>query len=164
MTTAAHPSVAPVALDDIDVKILEILQRQGRTRRNDLAETVGLSLPSVSERLRKLEESDIITGYHATVNAKKLGKDVTAFIFVTVESSRHFGQLLEHAQAVDEILECHAITGEGSHLLKVRTANTVTLEKLLSKVQAWPGVHSTRTNLVLSTSKESTRIRIESTR
>ena len=164
MTTSPHPSGQAVALDDIDVKILEILQRQGRTRRNDLAETVGLSLPSVSERLRKLEESDIITGYHATVNAKKLGKDVTAFIFVTVDSSRHFGQFLEHAQAVDEILECHAITGEGSHLLKVRTASTVSLEKLLAKIQAWAGVHSTRTNLVLSTSKESSRIRIEPTR
>jgi len=152
------------ALDDIDVKIIEILQRKGRTRRNDLAEAVGLSLPSVSERLRKLEEQGIIAGYHATVDHKKLGKDITAFILVTVESSRHYAQFIEHAQAQDDILECHAITGEGSHLLKVRTANTLSLEKLLAKIQAWAGVHSTRTNLVLSTSKETTRIRIEPTR
>lgn len=159
-----HSTTPPIALDDIDVKILETLQRKGRTRRNNLAESVGLSLPSVSERLRKLEESEIITGYHATVDAKKLGKDVTAFIFVMVESSRHYAQFLEHAQALDEILECHAITGDGSHLLKVRTTNTVSLEKLLAKIQAWAGVHSTRTNLVLSTTKESFRIRIEPTR
>ncbi len=161
-----HPGTGPAApaLDEIDVKIIEILQRKGRTRRNDLSEAVGLSLPSVSDRLRKLEEQGVITGYHATVDHKKLGKDITAFILVTVESSRHYAQFLEHAQVHDDILECHAITGEGSHLLKVRTTNTLSLEKLLAKIQSWAGVHSTRTNLVLSTSKETTRIRIEPTR
>jgi Lrp/AsnC family leucine-responsive transcriptional regulator len=148
-------------LDDIDVTILDILQRKGRTRRNDLAEAVGLSLPSVSDRLRKLEDNGVISGYHATVNPKKVGRDITAFIFVTVDSSRHFPQFLDHAATVDEILECHAITGEGSHLLKIRTHNTASLEKLLAKIQAWSGVISTRTNVVLSTSKESLRMKIE---
>jgi Lrp/AsnC family leucine-responsive transcriptional regulator len=148
-------------LDEIDVKILEILQRDGRTKRNDLAETVGLSLPSVSERLKKLEDGGVITGYFATVDHKKLGRDITAFIFVTVDSSKHFGAFLDHAKHLDDILECHAITGEGSHLLKIRTKNTESLEKLLAKIQAWNGVVSTRTNLVLSTSKESMHIRIE---
>jgi Lrp/AsnC family leucine-responsive transcriptional regulator len=151
-------------LDAIDVTILEILQRRGRTRRNDLAESVGLSLPSVSDRLRKLEEQAIITGYHATVDPKKLGKVITAFIFVTLDSSKHYHQFLDHAAAVDEILECHAITGEGSHLLKIRTTDTASLEKLLARIQAWTGVQSTRTNLVLSTKKETMRIHIESTK
>jgi DNA-binding Lrp family transcriptional regulator len=61
-------------LDDIDLKILDILQGAGRTRRNDLAESVGLSLPSVSERLRKLEEHGVITGYHARVDHKRMGR------------------------------------------------------------------------------------------
>jgi Lrp/AsnC family leucine-responsive transcriptional regulator len=148
-------------IDDIDSKILEILQRKGRTRRNDLAESVGLSLPSVSERLRKLEESQIITGYHATLDPKKLGRDITAFIFVTVDSSRHYAQFLEHASSLDEILECHAITGDATHLLKIRTTNTSSLEKLLAKIQAWMGVSSTRTDLVLSTSKETMRLKVE---
>jgi Lrp/AsnC family leucine-responsive transcriptional regulator len=153
-----------MGLDDIDAKIMEILQKAGRTRRNDLAESVGLSLPSVSERLRKLEENGYVTGYHATVDAKKLGKDITAFIFVTVDSSKHFTQFLEHTHSLDEILECHAITGEGSHLLKVRTTNTASLEKLLARIQAWSGVVSTRTNLVLSTSKETMRVKVEPTK
>src|SRR6266853_1634435 len=106
--------------------ILDVLQKHGRTRRNDLAELVGLSLPSASERLRKLEEAGYIKGYSAVVDYKKLGKDITAFIFVTVDSSRHYANLIEHALAADEILECHAITGEGSHLLKIRTENTAT--------------------------------------
>jgi Lrp/AsnC family transcriptional regulator, leucine-responsive regulatory protein len=150
-----------MVLDDIDATIMDLLQKKGRTRRNDIAEAVGLSLPSVSERLRKLEENGYITGYYATVDPRKLGKDICAFIFVTIDSSKHYPGFLEHAHANDEILECHAITGEGSHLLKVRTANTASLEKLLAKIQAWSGVLNTRTNLVLSTSKETMRIRVE---
>ena len=147
-------------LDEIDVKILDILQRNGRTRRNDIASSVNLSLPSASERLRKLEESGYITGYAATVDHKKLGKDITAFIFVIVDSSKHYHAFVEHASALDEILECHAVTGKGSHLIKVRTENTTTLEKLLAKIQSWAGVTGTQTHLVLSSSKESTRIKV----
>lgn len=148
-------------MDDIDFKILDILQERGRIRRNELADAVGLSLPSASERLRKLEEQGIITGYHADVDYRRLGKDITAFIFVTVDSSKHYAQFIEHAMTLDDVLECHAITGEGTHLLKARTANTASLEKLLSRIQAWTGVVSTRTHLVLSTRKETTRIRME---
>ena len=146
-------------LDEIDYKIIDALQKNGRTRRNDLAELVGLSLPSVSERLRKLEESGFITGYYARVDHKKLGKDITAFISVYIDSSKHYQSFIEHANAVDDIIECHAITGEGSHLLKVRAENTGTLEKLLAKIQAWAGVTGTKTHLVLSTSKETTKIK-----
>lgn len=145
--------------DEIDLKILDILQKEGRTRRNDLAEAVGLSLPAGSERLRKLEEQKFITGYHATLDYKRLGNDITAFIVVSVVSSKYYGQFIEHAQAQDEIMECHAITGDGTHLLKVRTCNTSSLERLLGRIQAWPGVQHTQTNLVLSSAKESTRIK-----
>jgi len=148
-------------MDDIDLKILDILQERGRTRRNELAEAVGLSLPSVSERLRKLEEQGIIKGYHAELDYRRLGKDVTAFVFVTVDSSKHYAQFIEHAIALDDVLECHAITGEGTHLLKARTDNTASLEKLLSRIQSWTGVVSTRTHLVLSSRKETGSIRLE---
>jgi Lrp/AsnC family leucine-responsive transcriptional regulator len=148
-------------IDDIDLTILDLVQRQGRIRRNDLAESVGLSLPSVSDRLRKLEEQGFITGYHGIVDPKKLGKDITAFIHVSVDSSKHFAAFLDHAHASDEILECHAITGEGSHLLKIRTTDTASLERLLARIQAWNGVTSTRTHLVLSTAKETMRIKVK---
>jgi Lrp/AsnC family leucine-responsive transcriptional regulator len=146
-------------LDDVDLKILTILQRAGRTRRHELAEAVGLSLPAASERLRKLEEQGLITGYHATVDYRRLGNDITAFIRVSVDSSRHYAQFIEHAQGQDEILECHAITGDGTHLLKIRTCNTASLERLLARIQAWPGVQHTLTHLVLSSAKETTRIK-----
>jgi len=147
-------------LDDIDITIIDILQKNGRTRRNDLAQAVDLSIPSVSERLRKLEENGFITGYFAFIDPKKVGKDITAFITVTVDSSKHYGTFIEHAKVTDEILEIHSVTGSGTHLLKIRTENASSLEKLLSKIQAWSGVVNTTTSVVLSTMKETTRLKI----
>jgi Lrp/AsnC family leucine-responsive transcriptional regulator len=147
-------------LDKIDCELLSILQQEGRTKRNELAEKVGLSLPAVSERLRKLEEEGIIQGYYTRLDHKRLGKDITAFVVVTVDSSKHFTGFLDHILKSDDIQECHAITGDGTHLLKVRTENTEGLEKLLAKIQSWQGVLKTTTNLVLSTHKESTYIKI----
>ncbi|MDP1677711.1 MAG: Lrp/AsnC family transcriptional regulator [Bacteroidota bacterium] len=147
-------------LDEIDVTLLEILQKNGRTRRNDLAQAVDLSIPSVSERLRKLEEGGVITGYTAFVDPKKVGKDITAFITVTVDTSKHYSSFLDHAKVADEILEIHSVTGTGTHLLKIRTENTSSLERLLSKIQAWSGIVSTTTSIVLSTMKETNKIKI----
>jgi Lrp/AsnC family leucine-responsive transcriptional regulator len=147
-------------LDDIDLTMLATLQKQGRTKRNELAEEVHLSLPAVSERLRKLEEKGILEGFHAKLDPKRTGLDVAAFIFVSVESSTNYNDFLQSANANAEVLEVHAITGEGSHLLKVRTWNTSTLEVLLSEIQRWPGVRSTRTSVVLSTHKETTALPI----
>lgn len=151
-----------MVLDEIDIKLLDALQHNGRIKRNDLADMVGLSVPSVSERLQKLEAAGIIEGYYTKLNARKLGNDITAFIFVHVDSSKHYQAFLNHAAEVDEIIECHAVTGEGSHILKIRTENTSTLERLLGKIQAWSGVTGTRTSLVLSSSKETTNIKINS--
>ncbi|HLF13351.1 MAG TPA: Lrp/AsnC family transcriptional regulator [Bacteroidota bacterium] len=149
-----------MTFDTIDLKILDILQKNGRTRRSELAEAVGLSVPSVSDRLRKLEDQGVIRGYHAHLDPAKLGKDITAFVLVSVDSSRHYQSFLEHANAADEVLEAHAVTGEGTHLLKIRTENTRSLEKLLSKIQAWAGVVHTTTSMVLSSPKESYILKI----
>lgn len=151
-------------LDDIDVKLLEILQTSGRTRRNDLAQAVDLSIPSVSDRLKKLEENGIITGYTAFIDPKKVGKDITAFITVTVDSSKHYNSFLDHAKAADEVLEIHSVTGTGTHLIKIRTENTSSLEKLLSRIQAWSGVVNTTTSVVLSTMKETNKLKITKTK
>jgi len=147
-------------LDDIDLTILDILQKNGRTRRNDLAQAVDLSIPSISDRLRKLEENGIIIGYFAAVDPKKVGKDITAFITVNVDSSKHYISFIEHAKSNEDILEIHSVTGSGTHLLKIRTENTSSLEKLLSKIQAWGGVLHTTTSIVLSSLKETSHIKI----
>lgn len=147
-------------LDDLDIQILKTLQVNGRTKRNELAEQVGLSVPSVSERLKKLEESKIIEGYYAKVNKQAFGLDILAFILVIMDSSKHYKDLIKHVDKHPNILECHSVLGEGSHLLKVLVKNTESLEKILSEIQTWLGVTGTKTTYVLSTIKETTAINI----
>ena len=147
-------------LDAIDIKILSMLQEEGRTKRNVMAEAVGLSLPSLSERLKKLEERNIIEGYYAKVNRKSFHYDLMAFITVIMSSSKKYNELSKHVKETPEILECHAVLGEGSHILKVLVKDTESLEKLLSKVQSWNGVVRTITSFVLSTIKETTKINL----
>ncbi len=148
-------------IDAIDIQILQTLQLQGRTKRNELAEQVKLSIPAVSERLRKLEERGVIRGYHAVLDGRKVGYGLTAFIFIASDSPSHYAKIIERASAHPEILECHAITGDGSHLLKIKTHSTETLEKLLAQIQAWPGVTNTRTHVVLSSPKEESVITLK---
>jgi Lrp/AsnC family transcriptional regulator, leucine-responsive regulatory protein len=147
-------------LDDLDIKILNILQKNGRTKRNVIAESIGLSIPSVSERLHKLEEKGIIENYFAKLNKKAFGYDITAYILVTMESSKYYKAFATKVEKVSQILECHSVLGEGSHLLKATVKNTESLEKLLSEIQSWPGVISTKTTFVLSTTKEVTALEI----
>lgn len=147
-------------LDDLDLKILRSLQQNGRTKRNEIAEQVGLSVPSVSERLKKLEDNKIIEGYYTKVNRQAFGYDILAFILVMMDSSKHYKDLIKHVEKNPNILECYSVLGEGSHLIKVCVKNTEALEKLLSEIQTWLGVTSTKTTYVLSAIKETTSINI----
>lgn len=150
-------------LDHTDLLILKELQRDGRARRNKIAEIVGLSVPSVSERMKKLEDRKLIEGYHAVLNPKAFNFDITAFIFVQVDNSSFYNDFVETTRNEAEVMECHSITGDGSHFLKIRTHNTESLEKLLSKVQSMPGVKKTRSNIVLTTFKETRQLHIDDT-
>ncbi|MBU0475612.1 MAG: Lrp/AsnC family transcriptional regulator [Bacteroidetes bacterium] len=148
-------------LDEIDIKILNILQDEGRTKRNVLAEAVKLSLPSLSERLNKLEEKGIITGYYTKLNLKNFGLDLMAFITIHTDSSKHYDSFAENVKNTEEILECYAVLGEGSHIMKAIVKDSLSLEKLLSKIQSWKGVKRTHSRFVLSTIKETTKIKIK---
>ncbi|MCC6865267.1 MAG: Lrp/AsnC family transcriptional regulator [Ignavibacteria bacterium] len=149
------------SIDEIDLKILDYLQENARIKRSEIAEKINLSLPSVADRMNKLEELGFIEKYLTKLNHKKLGNDITAYIFVTSDSSTYYKDFIQHTQNLREILECHAITGDGSHILKIRTENTSSLEKLLAKIQSWKGVSSTRTSIVLSTHKETSAISLK---
>ncbi len=146
--------------DEIDLKILRSLQKNGRKKRNVLAEEVQLSVPSVSERLNKMEDKGIIEGYYAKLNRKVFNYDIMAFILVMMDSSKHYKNLITKVEKMPEILECHAVLGEGSHLLKALVKNTEALEKVLSEIQSWQGVTGTKTTYVLSTVKETFEINI----
>ena len=146
--------------DEIDLKILRSLQKNGRKKRNVLAEEVQLSIPSVSERLNKLEDKKIIEGFFAKLNRKAFNYDIMAFILVMMDSSKHYKNLITKVEKMPEILECHAVLGEGSHLLKALVKNTEALEKVLSEIQSWQGVTGTKTTYVLSTVKETFEINV----
>ena len=145
-------------VDKVDLQLLTLLQEDGRMPQNDLARSVGLSAPAVAERLRKLEERGIIRHFTAVLDARRLGRDVTAFIFVGISGSRAYPQFRARVAEVPEVQECHSITGQGSHLLKIRVENTAALEQLLAEVQSWPGVQWTTTSIVLSTLKETSSL------
>lgn len=148
----------PARIDDIDIRLLEMLQEHGRTSQHDLAQAVGLSSPAVGERLRKLEERGIIRQFTVLVDPRRVGRDVTAFIFVGINGSHHYPAFRQKTERHPEVLECHSVTGQGSHLLKIRTDSTSTLEGLLAEIQSWPGVQWTTTSIVLSTIKETSAL------
>ncbi len=147
-------------LDELDLKLLNILQVRGRTKRSELAEAIGLSLPSLSERLRKLENKGVIEGYYTKLNRKFFGYDMMAFITVVMDNRDNIEIMTEKVSQTPEIIECHTILGKGSYMLKVVAKDTVSLEELLNTIQTWPGVTRTNTRFVLSTIKETTKIEI----
>jgi len=145
-------------LDQIDLKILAILQDHGRSHLADIAKEVDLSSPAVMERVKKLEAYGIIKGYQAVLDPKKMGKDVTAFIGVSVVHQRFIDDFASRMVRQHDVLECHHVTGEESFLLKVKTANTESLEKLLGEIRSVEGVTRTVTKVVLSTPKETQKL------
>jgi Lrp/AsnC family leucine-responsive transcriptional regulator len=147
-------------VDEIDRSLLDLVQDNGRATQLELAKKVGLSQPSVAERLRKLEERGVITGYAARVDASKVGLDVTAFIGIAIEHPRFFAAFATRVKELDEVLECHRVAGGDSYLLKVKTRNTRTLDRLLVEVlRTIPGVTGSQTTIVLASVKEETHVR-----
>ncbi|MCY1017929.1 Lrp/AsnC family transcriptional regulator [Pyxidicoccus sp. MSG2] len=148
-------------LDELDIRIVDLLQRDGRATQLELSRSVGLSQPAVAERIRKLEERGVITGYTARVDASKLGKDITAFIGVSIEHPKYFEGFAKKVLSLPDILECHRVAGQDSYILKVKTANTKTLDSLLVEtLRTIAGVTRTQTTIVLSSIKEDTHVRV----
>jgi Lrp/AsnC family transcriptional regulator, leucine-responsive regulatory protein len=146
-------------VDDADRRIVDLLQRNARTTQSELAKAVGLSQPAVAERIKKLEERGVVTRYTARVDATELGVDVAAFIGVGIEHPKFFEAFTRKVKGLDEVLECHRVAGEDSYLLKVKTRNTRTLDRLLVEVlRTIPGVTRTHTTIVLASLKEETYI------
>ena len=145
-------------LDAIDIQILGLLQAHSKTPFAKIGERVGLSAPAVLERIKKLEDSGVITGYTATLDARKLGHDITAFIGVSITHPKLIRSFEQQIVSSAEVLECHHVTGGYTLLLKVKTFNTSTLEELISHIRSIDGVGRTETMVVLSTHTERTQI------
>jgi Lrp/AsnC family leucine-responsive transcriptional regulator len=147
------------ALDAKGRRILALVQRDGKMSQSVIAKHVGLSTAAVNERLKKLEQAGVIRRFCAVVDPKALGMQVTAFIEVFIEHPRHEEPFLRRVLELDEVQECHHITGEFSVLLKVRVRDMESLQKLIiSQLNGAEGVRQTRTVMVLSTVKEESYI------
>jgi len=146
-------------VDARDRQILDLVQRDAKMPQAEIARRVGLSTASVNERLRKLEQGGVIKGYVAQIDAAQVGASVTAFIEVFIEHPRHEPAFLDEIMRLDQVLECHHVTGEFSVLLKVRVTDISGLQQLiLRRLNSMEGVRQTRTVMVLSTVKEHTFI------
>ena len=149
-----------IKLDQVDRDILNILQEDGRSSASYIAEEISMSIPAVTDRIKKLQESGVIRGFTTLLDHRKLGLDVSAFITVISESSSHYSDVVLQANKTPEIVQCFTTTGNGSHVLLAITENSTSLEKLLRIVQSWPGVMRTETQMVLSSYKSSNALQI----
>ena len=147
--------------DSTDRAILELLQENCKQPLASIGEKVGLSAPSVVERIHKLEEAGVIHGYVVRVDARRLGKDVTAFIGLSTQQPDSIGTLEVQIGAIADVLECHHVTGVHTLMVKVKTKNTQTLESLIGKIRSLDGVTRTETMVVLSTHTERSRIALD---
>ena len=146
-------------LDDRDRRILALVQRDAKLPQAEIARRVGLSAAAVNERLKKLEAAGVIRRFAALVDARAVGAPITAFIEVFIEHPRLEPGFVERVLKMDEVQECHHITGEFSLLLKVRVADMGALQRLLiEQINAHEGVRQTRTVMALSTLKEESYI------
>jgi len=140
-------------LDETDIQILKALQNDGRESASHIAEKVNVSVPTVTERIRKLQESGIILGFQTVIDPSSIGLDVAAIITIISGSSQYYREVTIAAEETPEVVQCFSTTGNGSHMLFVITKNSNTLEELLRKIQSWPGVVRTETQIILSSYK-----------
>jgi Lrp/AsnC family leucine-responsive transcriptional regulator len=145
---------ADALLDDTDLRILARLQEDCRASLASIGESVGLSAPAVLERIKKLEAAEVITGYRAILDSRRLGLDITAFIGVGISHPGRIAEFEQQIATLDDVLECHHVTGQHTLLLKVKTDNTSSLEHLISQLRSIEGVARTETMVVLSTHSE----------
>lgn len=145
-------------IDQVDGHILAILQENCKLPLVKIGERVGLSAPSVIDRIKKLEEAGIIKSYTAVLDSKRLGKDITSFIGVSINHPKLISQFEGEIDRFAEIQECHHVTGEYTLLLKVKANSTSDLEELIRKIRSLEGVQRTETTVVLSTHTEGLRL------
>jgi Lrp/AsnC family leucine-responsive transcriptional regulator len=145
-------------LDQTDIQILKTLQKDARESASHIAEKVNVSVPTVTERIRKLQENGVILGFQTAINPSSIGLDVSAIITIISGSSQYYKEVTIAAEETPEVVQCFSTTGNGSHMLYVVTKNSNTLEEMLRKIQSWPGVARTETQIILSSYKPGSTI------
>ncbi|HIW60868.1 MAG TPA: Lrp/AsnC family transcriptional regulator [Candidatus Stackebrandtia excrementipullorum] len=140
-------------MEDLDLAIVAALTSDGRMSFTELASQVGLSTSAVHQRVKRLEERGVITGYSARINYAALGLTLTAYVAIRPIDPAAPDDAPERLAALPQIESCHSVAGEDYYLLKVRVSGPAALEDLLAKIRAVAGV-THRTTIVLSTPYE----------
>ena len=137
----------------MDVKILRCLRENARMNAKVIGERVQMSVSAVIERIRKLEASGVIRRYTVVLDPKMVGKDISAFISVSLEHPKFNDGFVEAVKRNRQVVECHYVTGDFDYILKVATGSTEELTYLLGEIKSIQGVKLTKTLIVLVTSK-----------
>jgi Lrp/AsnC family leucine-responsive transcriptional regulator len=138
-------------LDELDLRLLDALQRNARSTFADLGTLVGLKPPAVHDRVKRLEARGYVRGYAAQLDSKLLGLELVAFISCYTTPETTYDEFTRALAQLPEILEIHSVAGEESFVLKVMTRSTAHLDELLSRLKAVKGMARTKTTIVLST-------------
>lgn len=145
-------------LDKIDLKILKILQENSKITNLDLSKRIGLSPAPTLERVKKLENNEIVRSYHAEVNPDSIGLSVKTFVLVSLDwrKDNALENFLDKIKEIEEIVECYIITGEADFLLKIVCQDIPTYEQMLFKtLQQIDEIERLKTLMTLSTVKDS---------
>ena len=151
-------------LDDIDLRLLAELQGEGRVTNVELAQRVGLTAPPCLRRVRSLEEAGVIRGYHADLDAGRLGFSITVFAMVSLKSQAE-DALREFEAAMNElpeVREVHMLNGEIDFILKIVSRDLQSFQEFLtSKLTPAPNVESVKTSLTIRTAKDQPGVPLE---
>ncbi|WP_432822296.1 Lrp/AsnC family transcriptional regulator [Trichloromonas sp.] len=147
-------------IDETDLQILEILQVKARIPNAEIARQVGMAPSAVLERIRKLENQGIISGYEVRLNPEHFGQKLSAFVFIEANCASN-DTLADRLADISGVQEIHQVAGEDGYLLKLRVADTETLGRILrNEIATIEGVRTTRTQIVLSSLKETRRVNL----
>ncbi len=149
-------------IDGISLNILKILQDKARIPNVEVARRVGMAPSAVLERIRKLESQGFIDGYEVRLNPQRFRRSLIGFVHVSISARTDSQKVATQLSDIDEVQEVHFVAGQDGYLIKVRVAGPKELDNLVRKrIRAITGVRSTRSEIVLSTMKETARIPLD---
>ena len=148
-------------MDEIDLKILNILQTKARVPNVEVARQVGMAPSAVLERIRKLEKQGYIDGYEVRLSPQRFNRNLVAFVTVQIAHAESEAEAARTLAAITEVQEIHFVSGNDAFLLKLRVADTRHLGQIIrERIGSHPFVRSTHTAIVLSTYKETAQFPI----
>jgi len=145
-------------LDDVDLRILRMLQEDARTPFSRVAKEVGVSEATVHMRVKKLKELGVLRGFQALVDPSSVGKGLTAITLIKADPMK-YAEILERLKSIPDVYEVYDVTGEYDAVVKLRSGSREELASLIDDIGKIPGVSATLTMIVLKTVKEESKVR-----